>query len=216
MKFDPTLYLVTDSSLYEEDAFLTVIDGVCAAGITLLQLREKERSTREYLRLANAVRQITDRYGIPLILDDRADVAAACGCAGVHVGQEDLPVQDARRILGQDRIVGATAKTVEQARIAFQQGADYLGCGAVYPTTTKVRTVLTPVETIRQICQSVPIPVNAIGGLNRGNLEVLRGVPIRGICVVSAIMKAADPAMETRLLKEAVRELLEDAPCAAH
>lgn len=216
MKFDPTLYLVTDSSLYEEDAFLTVIDGVCAAGITLLQLREKERSTREYLRLANAVRQITDRYGVPLILDDRADVAAACGCAGVHVGQEDLPVQDARRILGQDRIVGATAKTVEQARIAFQQGADYLGCGAVYPTTTKVRTVLTPVETIRQICQSVPIPVNAIGGLNRGNLEVLRGVPIRGICVVSAIMKAADPAMETRLLKEAVRELLEDAPCAAH
>lgn len=216
MKFDPTLYLVTDSSLYEEDAFLTVIDGVCAAGITLLQLREKERSTREYLRLANAVRQITDRYGIPLILDDRADVAAACGCAGVHVGQEDLPVQDARRILGQDRIVGATAKTVEQARIAFQQGADYLGCGAVYPTTTKVRTVLTPVETIRQICQSVPIPVNAIGGLNRGNLEVLRGVPIRGICVVSAIMKAADPAMETRLLKEAVRELLEDASCAAH
>ena len=216
MKFDPTLYLVTDSSLYEEDAFLSVIDGVCGAGITLLQLREKERSTREYLRLARVVRQITDRYGIPLILDDRADVAAACGCAGVHVGQEDLPVEDARRILGADKIVGATAKTLEQARIAYAQGADYLGCGAVYPTTTKVRTVLTPVETIRQICESVPIPVNAIGGLNRGNLEILRGVPIRGVCVVSAIMKAADPALETRLLKEAVRTLLEDAPCAAH
>lgn len=216
MKFDPTLYLVTDSSLYEEDAFLSVIDEVCSAGITLLQLREKERSTREYLRLARAVRQITDRYGIPLILDDRADVAAACGCAGVHVGQEDLPVEDARRILGADKIVGATAKTPEQARIAYAQGADYLGCGAVYPTTTKVRTVLTPVETIRQICESVPIPVNAIGGLNRGNLEILRGVPIRGVCVVSAIMKAADPALETRLLKEAVRALLEDAPCAAH
>lgn len=216
MKFDPTLYLVTDSSLYEEDAFLSVIDGVCSAGITLLQLREKERSTREYLRLARVVRQITDRYGIPLILDDRADVAAACGCAEVHVGQEDLPVEDARRILGADKIVGATAKTLEQARIAYAQGADYLGCGAVYPTTTKVRTVLTPVETIRQICESVPIPVNAIGGLNRGNLEILRGVPIRGVCVVSAIMKAADPALETRLLKEAVRTLLEDAPCAAH
>lgn len=216
MKFDPTLYLVTDSSLYEEEAFLTVIDAVCGAGITLLQLREKERSTREYLRLARAVMQITDRYGIPLILDDRADVAAACGCAGVHVGQEDLPVEDARRILGADKIVGATAKTVEQAQLAYQQGADYLGCGAVYPTTTKVRTVLTPVETIRQICESVPIPVNAIGGLNRGNLEVLRGVSIQGICVVSAIMKAADPALETRLLREAIRELLEDAPCTAH
>ena len=125
-------------------------------------------------------------------------------------------MEDARRILGADKIVGATAKTLEQARIAYAQGADYLGCGAVYPTTTKVRTVLTPVETIRQICESVPIPVNAIGGLNRGNLEILRGVPIRGVCVVSAIMKAADPALETRLLKEAVRTLLEDAPCAAH
>ena len=125
-------------------------------------------------------------------------------------------MEDARRILGADKIVGATAKTVEQAQLAYQQGADYLGCGAVYPTTTKVRTVLTPVETIRQICESVPIPVNAIGGLNRDNLEVLRGVSIQGICVVSAIMKAADPALETRLLREAVRELLEDAPCTAH
>lgn len=207
MKLDTTLYLVTDSTNLEEDAFLLKVEEALRGGVTLLQLREKERSGREYLRLARSVREVTDRYGVPLLIDDRVDVALACGCAGVHVGQTDIPVRDARKLLGPDRVVGATAKTVPQAREAWEQGADYLGVGAIYPTTTKVVTVLTPVERLRDICAAVPIPANAIGGLNEGNLEVLRGVPIAGICVVSAIMKAADPRAAAQGLKRRVLEM---------
>lgn len=207
MKLDTTLYLVTDSTNLEEDAFLLKVEEALRGGVTLLQLREKERSGREYLRLARSVREVADRYGVPLLIDDRVDVALACGCAGVHVGQTDIPVRDARKLLGPDRVVGATAKTVSQAREAWEQGADYLGVGAIYPTTTKVVTVLTPVERLRDICAAVPIPANAIGGLNEGNLEVLRGVPIAGICVVSAIMKAADPRAAAQGLKRRVLEM---------
>ncbi len=207
MKLDTTLYLVTDSTNLEEDAFLLKVEEALRGGVTLLQLREKERSGREYLRLARSVREVADRYGVPLLIDDRVDVALACGCAGVHVGQTDIPVRDARKLLGPDRVVGATAKTVPQAREAWEQGADYLGVGAIYPTTTKVVTVLTPVERLRDICAAVPIPANAIGGLNEGNLEVLRGVPIAGICVVSAIMKAADPRAAAQGLKRRVLEM---------
>ena len=207
MKLDTTLYLVTDSTNLEEDAFLLKVEEALRGGVTLLQLREKERSGREYLRLARSVREVADRYGVPLLIDDRVDVALACGCAGVHVGQTDIPVRDARKLLGPDRVVGATAKTVPQAREAWEQGADYLGVGAIYPTTTKVVTVLTPVERLRDICAAVPIHANAIGGLNEGNLEVLRGVPIAGICVVSAIMKAADPRAAAQGLKRRVLEM---------
>jgi thiamine-phosphate pyrophosphorylase len=118
-----------------------------------------------------------------------------------------MPVRDARRLLGPEKIIGATTKTVPQALEAFEQGADYLGCGAIYPTTTHVKTVITPVETLKEIVKAVPIPVNAIGGLNKDNIFVLKDSGIAGICVVSAIMKAADPEAATRELKQAVKEL---------
>jgi thiamine-phosphate pyrophosphorylase len=172
-----------------------------------MQLREKDRSTREYMELAKATHEITARYGIPLIIDDRVDVALAIGAEGVHVGQSDMPVRDARRLMGPERIVGATTKTVPQALEAFEQGADYLGCGAIYPTTTHVKTVITPVETLKDVVKAVPIPVNAIGGLNKDNIFVLKDSGIAGICVVSAIMKASDPEAATRELKQAVKEL---------
>ena len=204
---DTTLYLVTDSSYHTEESFLRTVEEALRGGVTLLQLREKEKSAREYMELAGKVKEICGRYGVPPLIDDRVDVAAAVGAAGVHVGQSDIPVAAARKILGPDKIVGATAKTVEQALEAWRQGADYLGVGAIYPTTTKVKTILTKVSTLKEICEAVPIPVNAIGGLNAGNMDVLEGSGIAGICVVSAIMKSEDPRRTAEELKEGVIRL---------
>lgn len=204
---DTTLYLVTDSTGLTEQEFLARTEQALQGGVTLLQIREKERSTREYIHLASQVHELAKRYNVPLLVDDRVDVALAVDAEGVHVGQTDMPVDIARRLLGPDKIVGATAKTVPQALEAWQQGADYLGVGAIYPTTTKVVTVITSTETLADICAAVPIPVNAIGGLNRDNLGVLKGTGIKGICVVSAIMKAADPKAAAQQLREAFRAL---------
>lgn len=205
---DLTVYLVTDSTGLDESIFLEKIELACQGGVTLLQIREKEKTSREFYHLAQKVKTISDRYGVPLLINDRADIAAAVDAAGVHVGQSDLPVACARAILGPGKIVGATAKTVEQAQQAAKEGADYLGVGAIYPTTTKVKTVLTPVDTLSDICRSVSIPVVAIGGLNAGNCGVLKGVPIAGISVVSAIMKAPDPLRATAELKEKSLEIV--------
>ena len=215
MKFDITLYLVTDSTCCPtQEAFLGIVEEGLKGGITLVQLREKNIGGREYLEKALRIKELTDRYQVPLIIDDRVDVALACGAAGVHVGAEDLPVREARKLLGPDRIVGATAKTVEAARKAYEDGADYLGVGAIYPTTTKVKTVLTSVSTLDAICRSVPIPAIAIGGLNRDNMDILQGTPIAGISVVSAIMKSSDPCSAAAALKEKVLALRKE--CGIH
>ena len=205
--FDTTLYFITDSTPYSEEEFLFRVEEGLKGGATLLQLREKERTTREYISLAEKVHLLTAKYQVPLIIDDRVDVALAAGAEGVHLGQSDMPICTARKIVGDDFIVGATTKTVPQALEAYEQGADYLGVGAIYPTTTKVKTVLTQVETLAEICKAVPIPVNAIGGLNKTNTDVLKGIPIAGICVVSAIMKADDPKKEAEILLEIAKEL---------
>ena len=169
----------------------------------MLQLREKEKSTREYIALAEKVHKLTQKYEIPLIIDDRIDVAMAANAEGVHLGQSDMPVETARKIVGKDMIIGATAKTVLQAKEAETAGADYLGVGAIYPTTTKVKTVLTSTQTLDEICKAVDIPVNAIGGLNKCNIDILKGINIAGICVVSAIMKADNPQKAAQELKDA-------------
>ena len=205
--FDPSLYFITDSTNYSEEEFLHRVEQALMGGATLVQLREKEKSTRDYIELAEKVHAITKRYNVPLIIDDRVDVALAIDAEGVHVGASDMPVATARRLMGADKIVGATAKTVPWAMEAYEQGADYLGVGAIFPTTTKVITVLTATETLRDICNTVPIPVNAIGGLNKDNIDVLEGIPVAGICVVSAIMKAADPKLAAQELKARAQEL---------
>lgn len=199
-KFDTTLYFITDSTGFGEEEFLYRTEEALKGGATILQLREKDKTTREYISLAEKVHTLTKKYHVPLIIDDRVDVALAMGAEGVHLGQSDMPIDTARSILGQDYIIGATAKTVPQALEAYENGADYLGVGAIYPTTTKVKTVLTSVETLDSICKAVPIPVNAIGGLNKNNVQILEGIGIAGFCVVSAIMKAADPKTETEIL----------------
>ena len=206
-KFDPSLYFITDGTGYTEEAFLYRIERALQGGVTLLQLREKNKSTREYIELAEKVHAIAKRYNVPLIIDDRVDVALAVDAEGVHVGAEDMPVVTARKLMGEEKIVGATAKTVPWARQACEQGADYLGVGAIYPTTTKVKTVLTSTQTLRDICNAVPIPVNAIGGLNKDNLDILAGIPIAGICAVSAVMKADDPRTAAQELKARAQAL---------
>lgn len=205
---DTRIYFITDSTPYTEQEFLDRVRSALRGGVSLIQLREKERSTREYIDLAHKVGALAQEFGVPLIIDDRVDVALASGVQGVHLGQSDMPIKTARKILGEDFIIGATAKTVEQALEAFEQGADYLGVGAIYPTTTKVKTVLTSTEMLDKICKAVPIPVNAIGGLNKDNIDVLKGIGISGICAVSAIMKADDPENAVKELSAAVKEKL--------
>ncbi|MCH5333922.1 MAG: thiamine phosphate synthase [Agathobacter sp.] len=208
-EFDPTLYFITDSTGFREEEFLYRTEEALKGGATLLQLREKDKTTREYISLAQKVHEITKKYRVPLIIDDRIDVALAMGAEGVHLGQSDMPIHAARKILGENYVIGATAKTVPQATEAYEQGADYLGVGAIYPTTTKVKTVLTSTETLDAICRAVPIPVNAIGGLNKNNLQVLEGIGIAGFCVVSAIMKADDPKTEASILLDLAKKLKE-------
>lgn len=200
---DTTLYFITDSSTVPAEKFLPSVEAACKGGATIIQLREKNKSTREYMELAASVHEITKSYNVPLIIDDRVDVALAIGAEGVHVGQSDMPVSIARKLMGPDKIIGATTKTVPQALEAYEQGADYCGVGAIYPTTTKVVTILTSVETLKEIVKAVPIPVNAIGGLNKNNIDVLKGSGIAGICAVSAIQKAAAPEVAARELKAA-------------
>lgn len=206
-KFDSTLYFITDSNGFEEAEFLYRVEEALKGGVTLVQLREKNRTTREYIELAQNVHILTRKYNVPLLIDDRVDVALAVGAEGVHLGQTDMPIDVARGILGEKAIIGATTKTVEQALAAQRQGADYLGVGAIYPTTTKVVTVLTPVETLKDICNAVDIPVNAIGGLNKDNINIFKGIGISGICVVSAVMKANEPQKAAIELKKSFENL---------
>lgn len=206
-KFDSSLYFITDSTNFSEEEFLYRTEKALQGGATLIQLREKNKSTREYIDLAKKIHTISRQYGVPLIIDDRTDVALAVDAEGVHLGQSDMPIATARKIMGENKIIGATTKTVPQAVEAYNQGADYLGVGAIFPTTTKVKTVLTSTDTLNDICNAVPIPVNAIGGLNKDNIDVLCNIKIAGICVVSAIMKANDPKVAATELFERAKEL---------
>ncbi|MCL2074317.1 MAG: thiamine phosphate synthase [Marinilabiliaceae bacterium] len=206
--FDLSLYLVTDSTYpnQSENDFLKTIDQACRGGVTLVQLREKEKCGLDYFNIAQKVKQITDSYNIPLIIDDRVDVAMAVNAAGVHVGISDIPVFVARKLLGDNKIVGATAKTVEQALKAKKEGADYLGVGAIFPTTTKVVTIHTEVTTLNDIAAKSNLPIVAIGGLNESNSHVLFGSKANGIAVVSAIMKSENPFETSKILKQMVVE----------
>ena len=200
-KIDTTLYFITDSTGFTESEFLYRVEEALKGGVTILQLREKDKSTRDYISIAKKVHALTQGYNVPLIIDDRIDVAMAIDAEGVHLGQSDMPVHIARKLLGENKIIGATAKTVEQALEAYKNGADYLGVGAIYPTTTKVKTIITSVDALKDIVRAVPIPVNAIGGLNTDNISILKKSGIAGVCVVSAIMKSNNPKEEAEKIK---------------
>ncbi|MCL2485270.1 MAG: thiamine phosphate synthase [Endomicrobia bacterium] len=205
-KTDLTLYFVTDSTNMNENDFLEIVKQACIGGVTLVQVREKDKSGLDFLSLAKKVKQITDQYNIPLIINDRVDIAMAVDAAGVHVGQSDMPVYAVRKLLGENKIIGATVKTVEQAKKAKEESADYLGVGAIYPTTTKVVTVITGIETLNEIADQTNMPVVAIGGLNASNMHVLYNSEASGIAVVSAIMKSQNPCGTAKELKKQVLE----------
>lgn len=198
------LYLVTDHTNLNDADFLQQIDLACEAGVSLLQLREKNRSSREIYEWAVKVKAIADRHRVPLIIDDRLDIAQAVDAAGVHLGQSDLPVEVARQILGTNKIIGATTKTLKQAKIAMDQGADYLGVGAIFPTKTHVKTVHTSVETLGKIKAAVDIPVYAIGGLKAHNIQAIEPAHVDGVAVVSAIMQAKNVRAKTHELLTAI------------
>ena len=185
------LYLVTNRYQDSLESFLEKIETACRSGVTIVQLREKNQ-------LAKQVKEITDAYQVPLIIDDRLDVCLAVDAAGLHIGDDELPVSVARKVLGPEKILGVTAKTVKRALEAEEEGADYLGTGAIFPTTTKENAPITLISTLKTICQRVAIPVVAIGGLTSENIDQLIGTGIAGVAVVRDLMQAEDIEAKTQ------------------
>ena len=192
------LYLVTNRYQDSVESFLEKIETACRAGVTIVQLREKNLTTNQYYQLAKQVKEITDAYQVPLIIDDRLDVCLAVDAAGLHIGDDELPVSVARKVLGPEKILGVTAKTVKRALEAEEGGADYLGTGAIFPTTTKENAPITLISTLKTICQRVAIPVVAIGGLTSENIDQLIGTGIAGVAVVRDLMQAEDIEAKTQ------------------
>lgn len=196
------LYAVTDRTWLKDRSLADVVEEAIKAGITFLQLREKDLNYASFLQLAREIRNITDKYKIPYVINDNIEVAMACGADGVHVGQSDMDAKDVRRIIGQDKILGVSAQTVEQAVLAEKNGADYIGVGTVFPTSTKLDAEGVSFETLKEICKAVSIPVVAIGGINKDNAMKLAGSSIDGIAVVSAIFAQEDITAAVKELRQ--------------
>ena len=192
------LYLVTNRYQDSLQSFLEKIETACRSGVTIVQLREKNLTTNQYYQLAKQVKEITDAYQVPLIIDDRLDVCLAVDAAGLHIGDDELPVSVARKVLGPEKILGVTAKTVKRALEAEEGGANYLGTGAIFPTTTKENAPITLISTLKTICQRVAIPVVAIGGLTSENIDQLAATGIAGVAVVRDLMQAEDIEAKTQ------------------
>lgn len=196
-----TLYAVTDRSWLGERILAQVVEEVLKGGATFLQLREKELDQAAILAEAKEIQAIAARYHVPFVINDSVDVALACDADGVHVGQTDLMGRDVRALIGADKILGITANTVELAVAAEQAGADYIGAGAVFGTTTKQNAKNLSLDTLKAICQAVSIPVVAIGGINANNLPQLAGTGAAGAAVVSALFAQKDPEAAAQNLR---------------
>ncbi len=204
---DYSLYLVAGSDICGYDKFLDYIEQAILGGVTVVQLREKQANGRELYETAVKVRELTERYNIPLIINDRVDIALAVGADGVHLGQSDLPCHIARKILGNDKIIGLSARNIERAIEADRSGADYLGVGAMFPTSTKTDAKVVTPSVIKEIKNKIKIPVVAIGGINLDNIDKLNGCGIDGAAVVSAIMGSEFPRKSAKELIEKFRML---------
>ena len=203
LKDELLLYAITCEGV-ELSILEKQVDDALVGGATIIQLREKNLSEDEYLQKALAVKSVCSQRGVRLIVDDSLAVAVKSGADGIHIGQDDVSAREARRVLGDDKIVGVSTKTVEQAKLAEASGADYLGVGAIYPTKTKSAPIMTSIETLAAICRAVSIPVVAIGGIKRFNMSPLRGTGISGVAVVTGIFAAPD-------VREAAAELRAEA-----
>lgn len=201
-EIDYTLYLVTDRELMSTETLEEAVEQALLGGCRLVQLREKTASSLEFYQNALAVKQVTDRYQVPLLINDRVDIALAIDAAGVHVGQEDLPAGIVRKILGSGKIIGVSANTLEKAVKAQQDGADYIGVGALFSTNTKLDANVIARTELLQIRENVAIPIVGIGGINRENAGELACTGIDGLAVVSAVIAQKDIKAATRELRD--------------
>lgn len=207
-KSDLLLYAVTDRSWLNGETLLHQVEKAILGGATFIQLREKNLDAEHFLAEAVEIQQLCQEHHIPFVINDNVDIALAMNADGVHVGQSDMEAGDVREKLGPDKIIGVSAQTVEQAVLAEQRGADYLGVGAVFSTSSKADAVEVSHETLKEICKAVSIPVIAIGGITRDNVSELSGTGICGIAVISAIFARADiTAAAADLKKQTIRML---------
>ena len=209
MKLDLSLYLVTDKINKTDDEFLKIIEEAIKGGTTVVQIREKEGETLDFYNLALKVKEITSKYNVPLIVNDRIDVALAIKSEGVHIGQTDMPADVARSLIGDEMILGVSASTVEEARKAEKDGADYIGTGAVFPTATKDDAPSITKDDLKEVTGSINIPTVAIGGITLENASELAGTGISGISVVSAIMNSEDPKTASENLLKIYNEKID-------
>lgn len=201
---DYTLYLVTDRELMSSATLEENIEAACKGGVTLVQVREKHIGTPEFIERARSAKEVTDAYGVPLIIDDDVEVARAVGAAGVHVGQSDMPAAEVRRLIGPDMVLGVSASNVQQALRAEADGADYLGVGAMTFTPTKPDAEVCSMEEARAILDAVHIPSVVIGGINAKTIPNFADMPLAGYAVVSAIVAAPDPEAAARELRQVI------------
>lgn len=209
-KKDLLLYAVTDRRWLGGRRLADQVEEALKGGVTFVQLREKDLDEERFLEEAREIKELCGRYGVPFVINDNVDIAQAVDADGVHVGQSDMEAGDVRDRLGQDKIIGVSAQTVEQALLAESRGADYLGVGAVFATGSKADASEVDHETVKAICQAVHIPVIAIGGITRENVGALAGTGVCGAAVISAIFAQEDVEEGTRKLKEAVRCMVEN------
>ncbi len=213
MRYEYSLYLVTDRMLMSTKTLGEAVEQAIAGGCTLVQLREKEISSLDFYVLASEMKKITDIYGIPLIINDRIDIAMAVGAAGVHTGQKDIPADIVRKVMGKDMLLGVSAASVAEAVNAAKAGADYLGVGAMFPTGTKPDAGFVSMEELGKIRRAVDIPIVVIGGINKENATLFQPMGIDGLAVASAVIAQPDikkSAADLKALffgKEAVNEL---------
>ena len=197
-EMDYSLYVCTDRDIMTTDTLEEAVELAIKGGATIIQLREKDCTSREFYELALSIKDITDAYEVPLIINDRLDIALAVHADGVHLGQSDIPVQVARNVMGPNCIVGATANTLEKAKEAWQSGADYLGVGDVFGSATKLKE-------LKKICDTVKIPVVAIGGISKKNIHLLKDTGVAGVAVISAVLGQTD-------ITAAAEELISGSP----
>ena len=202
------LYAVTDRAWTGKQTLYEQVEAALKGGVTCVQLREKELEETAFLQEAKELCALCRRYVVPFIVNDNVEIAIACGADGIHVGQEDLAVGEVRRRVGENMILGVSVHTVEEARQAVRDGADYLGLGAVFPTSTKTDVEQMPNETLRAICDAVDVPIVAIGGINRGNILKLAGSGVDGVALVSAIFSAEDIEGTCRELRAMSEEMV--------
>lgn len=205
-KIDYSLYLVSNRDNKTEKEFLNTIEEAIMGGVSIIQLREKETPTGEFFKIAIKLKQLCSKYDIPLIINDRLDIALAIDADGIHVGQSDMPATIARKIIGDEKILGVSAATVDHAITAEKDGADYIGAGSIFPTKTKDADCIS-IDCLKEIIGKVNIPVVAIGGLEENNINFLANTNISGISIVSAIMNSNNPKLSSQKLKKKFESL---------